>query len=47
MATEQSKDVEMKESDDKSSDAAADPAQSQKSKDLLSYEGINIILTYS
>ena len=40
MAAEQNKDVEMKENDEKGSDAATDLAQSQKSKDLLTYEGI-------
>ncbi len=45
MATEQSKDVEMKEASEVKSEQAAsdetavDPARAQKDKDLLTFEG--------
>lgn len=41
MATEQSKDVEMKETSEQAAadETATDPARAQKDKDLLTFEG--------
>ena len=50
MASEQSKDVEMKEASEVKSeqatvdDTATDPARAQKDKDLLTFEGWSLIL---
>lgn len=49
MASEQSKDVEMKEatevkSEQASDETASDPARAQKDKDLLTFEGWSMIV---
>lgn len=43
MATEQNKDVEMKDADDKPLEETTSPEKSNKSKDLLTYEGIPVV----